>query len=91
MQLTAVTQAGRPVRTIVFRSALAGLLGLGLAAPSLAVDKSWNAGNGDWGDPGNWTPFGVPLASDDIEHGLHALRSRSNAVSFPRLTRDLGM
>ncbi len=69
MERTTFTDADRPVRTIASRSALAALLSLGLSAPGLAVDKSWNAGDGDWDDAANWTPFGEPLSDDAIRIG----------------------
>jgi hypothetical protein len=40
-----------------------------MATPGLAVDKSWNGGNGSWGDPANWIPFGVPTNVDEIRIG----------------------
>lgn len=36
------------------------------AAPALAVDKHWVASNGSWAVPQNWSPIGVPQASDIV-------------------------
>ncbi len=47
----------------------AALLALGLAAPGHAGDKYWIAGNGDWDNPANWSPFGVPGSDDEIYLG----------------------
>ena len=30
-----------------------------------ADDKYWLAASGDWGEPGNWNPYGVPGANDE--------------------------
>jgi hypothetical protein len=50
-----------------FRSA--AMLGLGYAASGFAADKSWNAGNGSWGQAGNWTPAGIPGSADTVRIG----------------------
>jgi len=36
------------------------------AGPAWAVDRSWNVGTGNWGSAGNWSPSGVPTASDIV-------------------------
>src|SRR5262245_54446260 len=46
------------------RMVLAALLSLGAAAPGLAIDRSWNAGAGDWSSAANWWPVGVPLSTE---------------------------
>ena len=34
---------------------------------AFAVTKTWNiSGGGDFNDPNNWLPVGVPIGSDDI-------------------------
>ena len=36
------------------------LLGLSLATPSFAVDRTWNSGFGSWSQQSMWTPNGLP-------------------------------
>jgi hypothetical protein len=35
-----------------------------IALPAKAVTKNWNDGTGNWSEPTNWTPAGVPGAGD---------------------------
>src|SRR5262245_27933793 len=40
---------------------------IGFAGPSAhALDHSWNAGTGNWGSSGNWSPTSVPGTSDIV-------------------------
>lgn len=46
------------------------LFSLGLVPFALsahAATKDWNAGTGNWSDGANWTPAGVPAASDTVK------------------------
>jgi len=45
------------------------ILSVAFAKPSLAVDKSWNAGNGNWTTAGNWSPMGVPGSNGVVRIG----------------------
>ena len=38
---------------------------LSVVLPAHAVIKDWNDGTGNWSEPANWTPAGVPEAGDD--------------------------
>jgi hypothetical protein len=60
------SRRGGPAATL---AASAGLLCLGIASPALAIDRSWNAGNGYWGTGGNWSPIGVPGPADTARLG----------------------
>ena len=69
MAINTSTQNGPTARRFARLLAIAGFVGLGLTMPSEAGDKSWNTGNGDWFNPANWTPFGVPGPDDFIYIG----------------------
>ena len=55
----------RTSRSVPF---LALALSLGLAATSEAAVRTWDGGAGtlSWTDANNWSPDGVPTASDDV-------------------------
>jgi T5SS/PEP-CTERM-associated repeat protein len=40
------------------------------AAASEAVTRDWNAGSGNWTQPGSWTPAGVPGGGDVVSIGF---------------------
>lgn len=44
---------------------LAGLFGAVCASPTFATDRAWVGGTGNWSTAGNWSPNGVPTASDN--------------------------
>ena len=52
---------------ITYLTSLLLLLGLGLSQPLLA-QKTWTgaAGTSDWNTASNWSPTGVPTATDDV-------------------------
>src|SRR5262245_56105116 len=61
---------GKSVRYLSTSRRIAALvLGLAGTAPSLAIDKSWSAGNGLWTTAGNWSPAGVPGTIDTVRIG----------------------
>ncbi len=74
---------GRSARKFVRQSATALLLCVGLATPGLAIDRSWNTGNGNWTTAGNWTPFGVPANSDTIRIGDQPGVENSTVMLMP--------
>lgn len=47
---------------------LAAFLGLTLAVPSWAVERSWTgqAGTDEWEDAANWLPASPPTSADDV-------------------------
>ncbi len=56
------------------------------AAPALAVDRNWFGGSGAWDDAGNWSPAGVPGATD------RAFIASGNAgLSFAQIVGGLEM
>jgi len=46
--------------------ALALVFAAGMTSPAFAVSVTWTGGDGDWEDPNNWNPVGVPNQNDDI-------------------------
>ncbi|MFO0873685.1 MAG: hypothetical protein U0575_06900 [Phycisphaerales bacterium] len=56
----------RIARIVVVMGAAAG------AASAFAVNKSWNAGSGDWNVGANWSPPGVPQPGDIVDIDVDA-------------------
>src|ERR1041385_2815919 len=74
--------------SVPFLSLLAGFLLF--AGPHLcAEDKTWFGGNGNWANPANWSPVGVPTETDHaiLNGGSPAVNSD---IQIDRLTLDGG-
>lgn len=66
-ETTAIIPQHAPMRRLLpAAGCAAALLAAALAVPASAAEKSWNAGNGSWYTPGNWSPHGVPGHDDQI-------------------------
>ncbi|HMO16387.1 MAG TPA: hypothetical protein PKA83_19875, partial [Pirellulaceae bacterium] len=48
------------------RAVLAGCVLIFSWQPAFAVLKHWDTGQGQWGNPANWSPMGVPQIGDDV-------------------------
>jgi hypothetical protein len=48
-----------------YRTAIAALLTASIPSVTSAADRTWIGGTGDWNTSANWSPFGVPGASDN--------------------------
>ena len=61
-----------PTRAVLWRVAGKGLVGMCLfvlfaVAPTVdAQPIHWNAGSGQWSNPGNWAPVGLPWAGSQV-------------------------
>jgi hypothetical protein len=58
-------------KTEVFKLVFIGLILLFLTIPAYCTTKTWvgqflGLGNGNWNTAGNWSPSGVPAATDDL-------------------------
>src|SRR5690349_812476 len=59
-----------------------------------AASKTWASGNGDWTDPVKWTPYGVPLAGDDVfmdRNGTLFIYTVINVPAVPLRTFSMGI
>jgi hypothetical protein len=61
------------------RAVAVALLAVVLAVPAYAVSRSWTgAADATWSNPLNWSPPGVPAATDDLT--FPATQSRRNVT-----------
>src|SRR4051812_18718120 len=69
------------------------MLWLGSAGNAAADTKTWVGGGGNWHTPANWSPVGVPSATDDvvIAAGTPSISTGDAAVGSIDLTSGLSV
>lgn len=69
---------------------LAGLCALS-ATPASCAEKSWcGPAGGDWGDPANWSPAGIPALEDDVIIASGSVSVTSASVTAASLSLASG-